>query len=121
MDKSNTRHWIPEIMYEDGGEPELSSHIPFIPVPAEEKMPEILYVFESRETGEFEPGPEGEDLPVTEMDLHQYADMNVLKSRLDEEVYDKIRLALGLEPLRQAASKGVKITDAVRNNLSEQM
>ena len=121
MNQNPSRHWVPEIMYEDSGEMSMSSHIPFIPVPTDEEMPEILYVFESRETGEFEPGPEGEELPVTEMDLHQYADMNVLKSRLDEETYDKIRIALGLEPLRQAASKGLKITDAVRNNLTKQM
>ena len=113
------RHWVPEIMYEDSPEMEMSSHIPFIPVPENESMPEILYVFESRETGEFEPGPEGEELPVTEMDLHQYADMNVLKARLDEVTYDKIRVSLGLEPLRQAAAKGQKITENVRNNISK--
>ena len=115
------RHWIPEIMYEESPEMEMSSHIPFIPVPPEEVMPEILYVFESRETGEYEPGSEGEELPVTEMDLHQYADMNILKSRLDEETYDKIRICLGLEPLRQAVEKGQKITESVRNNINKQM
>ena len=119
MTQGNSRHWVPEIMYEDTGELGMSSHLPFIPVPAGELMPEILYIFESRETGDFEPGPEGEDLPVTEMDLHQYADMNVLKNNLDEETYDKVRTCLGLEPLRQAASKGMKITEAVKNNLTK--
>lgn len=113
------RHWIPEIMYEDTGEMGMTSHIPFIPVPSGEIMPEIIYVFESRETGDFEPGPEGEDLPVTEMDLHQYADMNILKGRLSESDYDKVRLALGLEPLKEATSKGEKITEAVKNNLTK--
>ena len=84
-------------------------------------MPEILYIFESRETGEFEPGPEGEDLPVTEMDLHQYADMSILKERLDEATYDKVRNSLGLEPLKTATTKGEKITDAIRENLEKQM
>ena len=56
--------WIPEIMYEEPSQEEgLSSNIPFIPVPNDQEMPKLLYVFESRETGEFEPGPEGEDLP----------------------------------------------------------
>jgi len=109
--------WVPEIMYEDTGEEGLTSHIPFIPVPDNEEMPKILFVFESRETGEFEPGPEGEELPVTEMDLHQYGDMNVLKENLDSQTYDKVRAALGLEPLADAASKGRKITDSVRKNL----
>ena len=99
---SNTKHWVPEIMYEDSQEEGFASHIPFIPVPEEENMPQILYIFESRETGEFEPGPEGEDLPVTEMELHQYADMNVLKTKLDLQTYDKVRTALGLEPMQKA-------------------
>ena len=75
-----TKQWIPEIMYEETQDDGLTSHIPFIPVPQDEEMPKLIYVFESRETGEFEPGPNGEDLPVTTMDLHQYADMNTLKN-----------------------------------------
>ena len=113
----SSKSWIPEIMYEDSGEEGLTSHIPFIPVPAEEKMPILVYIFESRETGEFEPGPEGEELPVTEMELHQYADMNVLKQSLDVETYDKVRSALNLEPLYDAAAKGKKITSNVRKKL----
>ena len=110
------KNWIPEIMYEEVEEG-MSSHIPFIPVPADEKMPKLLYVFESRETGEFEPGPEGEDLPVTEMDLHQYADLAVLKEAFDEESYDTIRKALGLESLRAAAAKGSQITQNLKDKL----
>lgn len=117
--QSQNKNWVPEIMYEDSMEGGLSSHIPFVPVPNDEEMPTILYIFESRETGEYEPGPEGEDLPVTELDLHQYADMNFLKVQLDESTYDKVREALGLEPLRQAAAKGAKVTESVRNNLSK--
>ena len=109
--------WIPEIMYEDSAESGLTSNIPFIQVPSNEKMPTLVYVFESRETGEFEPGPNGEELPVTEMDLHQYADMNVLKENLDIETYDKVRQALDLEPIMKAAQKGKKITNNIRKNL----
>jgi hypothetical protein len=108
--------WIPEIMYEDSAE-EGMSHIPFVMVPLEEVMPQLLYIFEARETGEFEPGPEGEDLPVTEMDLHQYADLAVLKEKFDEKSYDAIREALGLEPMRVASVKGAKITQNIRENL----
>jgi hypothetical protein len=115
---SLSKNWFPEIMYEDTGEEGLTSHIPFIPVPADETMPHFLFVFESRETGEFEPGPEGEELPVTEMDLHQYANMKVLKSKLDETTFDNVRSALGLDPLKVATTKGQKITDTVKNNLS---
>ena len=79
---SRGKYWVPEIMYEDSGDNSLgalSSNIPFIPVPTGEKMPPILFIFESRDTGETEPGADGEDSPVFEMDLHQYADMGVLK------------------------------------------
>ena len=106
MQSNNRRSWVPEIMYEDNGETGMTSSIPFIPVPQEEEMPPILFIFESRETGEFEPGSEGEPLPVTEMDLHQYADMAVLKESLDDKTFDKVRVALGLEPLKKAAAKG---------------
>jgi hypothetical protein len=113
MSKQSTTQWIPEICYEDSEEG-LSSHIPFIQVPATEEMPRMLFIFESRETGETEPGPEGEELPVTELDLHQYANMAVLKERLNWIEYDNVRYALGLEPLATAATKGQKITSNVR-------
>lgn len=111
-------NWIPEICYEDESEG-FSANLPFIPVPAEEKMPGILYIFESRETGEFEPGPEGEDLPVTEMDLHQFCDMGVLKEKLSIDVYDAVRLALGLEKMQSAVTKGQQITENIRKNLGQ--
>lgn len=107
--------WHPEIVYEE--EDGISSKIPFIPVPRGESMPSCLFILESRETGEIELGPNGENLPVVEMDLHQYADMTVLKSALSAESYDQIRAALGLEPLALASSKGEKITNTLRKNL----
>ena len=42
-------NWIPEIMYEEN-EDGTSSHIPFVMVPADQTMPTLLYVFESRES-----------------------------------------------------------------------
>ena len=114
---SQKSNWIPEIMYEESEEG--SSNIPFIMVPQEESMPRILFIFESRQTGDFEPGSEGEEVPVFEWDLHQYADMQVLKERLDSITFDKVRKALGLEPLAVAAEKGKKIGQKVRTNLEQ--
>ena len=99
----------------------MTSSIPFIPVPAGQEMPPVLFIFESRATGDYEPGPEGEELPVTEMDLHQYADMSILKENLSAGTYDEVRNALGLEPLKEATQKGKSITNRVVNNLSKQM
>lgn len=110
--------WIPEIMYEEGEEG-LSSHIPFIMVPHGEEMPKVIFIFESRETGEYEPNEKGKPVPILEMDLHQYADMADLKSGLDEDTYDKVRKCLGLDPLKEAVGKGTKITNNIRKNLNK--
>ena len=114
----NNQNWVPEICYEEGQDG-LSSHIPFIQVPEDVDMPNMLFIFESRETGEFEPGLEGEEVPVVQLDLHQYADMSVLKDGLDLETYDKVRQCLGLEPMMAAVEKGRKITENVRLTFTE--
>ena len=79
--------WIPEIMYEESDEEGVSSNIPFVMVPVNESMPNLLYIFESRDTGQTEPNLEGDEVPVYEWDLHQYADMLQLKNKLDKKVH----------------------------------
>ena len=116
--KKPTSNWIPEICYEEA-EDGLTSKIPFIQVPEEEEMPKILFVFESRETGETEPGLTGEEVPVTEIDLHQYANMKTLKENLNWAEYDNVRFALGLEAVKTAAMKGQKITSNIRVAIAE--
>ena len=111
------KNWVPEIMYEEGTDG--ASNLPFIQVPQDEEMPKLLYIFESRETGEKEPGPSGEELPVFEWDLHQYADMEELKRRLSPIEYDNVRFALGLDPLDTATSKGKQISQNVRSTLED--
>ena len=111
------KKWVPEICYEEDANG-LSSHIPFIQVPEKQKMPPFLFIFESRETGEYEPGEDGNPLPIYDMDLHQYADMSTLKNNLDSSTYDKVRSALGLEPLGKAISEGQKISAKIKENLS---
>ena len=111
-----TSSWIPEIMYEENDDG-TSSNIPFVMVPPDQDMPAMLYVFESRETGELEPGLDGDDVPVVQWDLHQYADMASLKENLDSITYDIVRSALGLEPLLSATEKGKKISQGIRENV----
>ena len=113
----NQRNWIPEIYYEETEEG-ITSHIPFISVPTEEKMPNVIFMFESRDTGEEEIGPGGDPMPIVDLDLHQYANMNVLRDNLPSSVYDVVRQTLGLEPLSQAIEKGQKITDNVKSKVS---
>jgi hypothetical protein len=113
-----TKQWVPEIFYEDEDESGLTSHIPFIAVPDGEEMPKMLFIFESRETGEVEPGPDGEELPVTELTLTQYANTDTLKTNLDPVTYDLVRNALGLQPLKEASVAGQKITENIRASVS---
>lgn len=108
-------NWVPEIMYEESAEG--ANNIPFIQVPDDEEMPKLLFMFESRNTGEVEPGAEGQEMPVFEWDLHQYSNMAVLKDVLRPELFDEVRVALGLQPLSEAVTAGQKITQNVRNSL----
>lgn len=111
-------NWYPEIMYEES-EDGVSSKIPFVLVPKDQKMPEVVFIFESRESGEHEPGLDGNPVPILEMDLHQYTDMKVLKEGLTAELYDQVRACLGLKPLNEATLSGRKITDNIRKNIEE--
>lgn len=111
-----SKQWVPEIAYEEA-EGGITSSIPFISVPQGEDMPKVLFIFESRDTGEIEPGPKGEDIPVVELELHQYVDMAVLKSGLTVEEYDRVRFVLGLDPLVKASAAGRQITDKIRQNI----
>ena len=114
----NKSDWVPEIAYEEADDG-ITSKIPFIHVPDGEDMPQMLFMFESRDTGEIEPGPNGEELPVTELDLHQYANMAILKKELSFVEYDNVRFALGLESIKTASIKGHEITSNIRVKLEE--
>ena len=58
-------------------------------------------------------------MPVVQWDLHQYADMVVLKENLSPPEYDNVRLALGLEPIAVATKKGKEITQNIRDTVSD--
>lgn len=108
---TKNKAWIPEIMYEE------DSQIPFIQVPSNQPDPHILFIFVNRETGETEPDEEGNETPVVEMDLRQFADLKKLKENLAEDEYDKVRQVLGLLPLKEATKRGKEITLNVAKNL----
>ena len=110
--KKQPKNWIPEIVYEEG-----EGQLPFIHVPPDQEDPKLLFIFMSHETGEFEPGSDGEEVPVLEMDLKQFVDLGLLKTGLTEQEYDKVRSILNLEPLRVASAKGEKITQSIREKI----
>ena len=112
---NNKRKWVPEIMYEEYEEDSISGGLPFIQVPTEKEMPDILFMFGSSETGEFEPDLEGNPQPIMEMELFQYANMHYLKESLDQTTYDTVRSCLGLEPLTIATTKGQEQSKKILN------
>lgn len=95
------KHWLPEICYFDSDDQsDIGNKLPFIPVPHDEVMPKTLFIFEHRETTEFEPGQDGEEIPIIDMNLRQYANMDTLKENLDQDTYNLVREALGLAKLK---------------------
>lgn len=108
---------IPVILYEETPGGERQNPIPFIEVEQDDTMPPVLFVFEYRDTGETEPGDEGQDLPVVEQIPHQYIDMQFMKEKTSPELYDQLRVALGMQTLKEAQKEGQKILDKVFTNL----
>lgn len=110
--------WRPELVYEQDDDGGQLGNLPLIHVPPGEEMPRFLLVWEAHDTGEIEPGLLGEDVPVVEWELRQYAQMDVLKSKLTPAEYDRVRRALGLKLMADAVPEGRAITEKIRNNVA---
>ena len=82
-------NWVPEIFYEET-EDGITSHIPFISVPADEVMPKILFMFESRETGE-NPGRKMEDFVLKEFNLVFFEMLTRTKVDRDMRIHTRNR------------------------------
>ena len=52
------------------------------------------------------------------MTFHSYANMTLLKQKLSSEIFDLVRLSLGLNPLTEAEEAGKEITAAINNNVT---
>jgi hypothetical protein len=105
---------IPVILYEEPlpGE-EGRNPIPYLEVGIDEEMPPVLFISEYKETGEFEVGSDGGQAAIVDMLIHKFVDLDHLKDKLDSKTYDKIRIALGMQPLKVAQKAGQKILDNV--------
>jgi len=112
--KDPKKDWMGEIFYEENG-----SKIPFIQVPVTRDMPRRLFVSEYKETGEYEPGIDGEDVQKMDASIHQYFEYNEIAKALDPETLDKLRTFFGLEPLSVARKKGQKIIKKVEDNVED--
>ena len=47
--------------------------------------------------------------------------MTLLKQKLSSEIYDLVRLSLGLKPLSESSKLGEKISDSVRESLNSKL
>lgn len=113
------RMWVPEIVYEEYEGSGITDGLPFINIPNDKEMPGILFFLGTQETGEFEPGEEGEPQPIVEVEVYQFACMKYLEEKLSEGDYDKVRLALGLESKLSARAKGLKKSEEMANDIAE--
>ena len=94
------QRWMPEIFYEETQDG-LTKGLPFVNIPKDKAMPSALFICEVRDA---------ED-DMKDLAVHMFANMTVLKQELNEDDYNKVRFALGLEDLATASEKGQKITD----------
>ena len=85
--------WIPEIFYEETKKG-LTGGLPFVNVPKDRSMPSCMFICEVRDVEEDNSEIEKEVI------VHSLANMTILKQNLEIEVYNKVRLALGLEVLK---------------------
>ena len=125
MNSDNPNHnekrtWVPEIFYEEGEEG-LAGNLPFVQITDDKEMPAVLFLFGSKDTGEHEPGLDGEPVPIVDLELHQYCHMGYLKEGLDEFSYNIVRECLGLEPLAEATAKGSTITQKIREKVQNDL
>lgn len=110
---------LPVILYEEpSGKNDRGISMPYIEVPKEGQMPPMLFIFEYKHTGETEPDDRGREVAIVDQIPHKYVDMEFLKERLNADLNDQVRVALGMKPLQVAKQEGQKIMDKVFFNVS---
>jgi len=112
------KNQVPLILYEEPtGKTDTGIPFPYIEVPKEGIMPPVLFIFEYKHTGEFEPDDRGKESAIVDQIPHKYVDLEHLKDKLSPAVYDTVRTALGMKPLKEAQEAGQKILDKVYSNI----
>lgn len=112
--KKDANYEMPVILYEEpSSRGEKAIPFPYIEVLENKTMPQVLFIFEYKHTGETEPDDQGRDAAVIDQIPHKYVDMEYLKEKLPLEINDVVRVALGMKPLKTAQEEGQKILDRV--------
>ena len=118
--KKLTKDQIPLILYEEpSSRNDDPIPFPYIEVAKEGQMPPVLFIFEYKHTGEVEPDSNGQEAAIVDQIPHKYVDMEYLKEHLPTEVNDKVRVALGLQPLDVAKAAGRPILEKIMGKVGE--
>lgn len=107
----------PVIMYEESqdGPP---NPIPYIITKEKDPMPPLLFIEEVFETGEHEPGAEGNPEPIVEYTMHQYINTKTIEEKLGVKNFDKFRVQMGMKPKEKAVKDGQKLMKKVEEKLT---
>jgi hypothetical protein len=111
---------LPILYYEEAKPGEPVNPIPYIEIGLTEEMPRVLFIQEYKETEEKEVDTiNGGTNTVVDMIMHQFVDVYYLQKALTPSQYDKVRVALGMLPLKEAKKRGKSILSNVFNNASQ--
>lgn len=113
---NNQKPKIPILYYEEPAPGEPANPIPYIEVGLDEDMPKVLFISEYKETGEFEVDTGQGSMPIVDMLIHKYVDLDHLQKVLKPKTFDKVRVALGMKPLKEAQQAGKAVMDKVLQN-----
>ena len=111
--------WVPNIYYEEKNEG-ITGGLPFIDVPYGRNMPGCLFICESKDYRDLsQETKDNLDLEHLEREIvmHSYANMTILRQKLSPELFDEVRVAIGLQPLQIALLEGTKKTMEIQKNI----
>jgi len=117
----NDKYEVPTILYEEPRAGEKPNILPYIEVSQDGKMPPVLFIFEYRQTGEFEPNSSGDPTEIVDQIPHKYVDMEHLKDKLPPHLNDMIRTLLGMKALKEAQKDGQVVLDKVNKNVERKL
>lgn len=92
---------IPILYYEEPKAGEPANPIPYIEIGLKEEMPKVLFISEYKETGEFDVDTGNGSQPIVDMLIHSFVSLSQLKKVLNAKQYDRVREALGMQPLKR--------------------
>lgn len=119
MTKNQDEYELPEILYDEPIPGNPPNPFPFINVKNGKKMPNVIFLEERKETGEYEVGPDGVRQEIVDCLMHKFVDLEVLKEKLPPHLNDMVRVSLGMLPLSQAKASGQEIIDRAMANVEK--